>query len=385
MGSTKRRARQQSLKAPVGTSAGQVILLGLPLLILSACGVRGGSSIPDRQQQPGGALAASLALQEAQLPAPQDVAARDRVARAILRANSLTLSGPEGPVVTEGKPDKLGKPELPKSWGIAAVEKIQPLLRDDDWTKRADRYIGQIQTFVVHGTRERKNFPSCVAVGRPGSWGFSGTLIAKNAVLTAAHADIYDGDGTILVGTSDVSVGGQVYTGKFVRAPGSNISPLHCDVAVIVLDTDVTEVTPCLLATREEIAEVEVGTVVGYGNTWSTGEGTGGAGCRCSGVVVLCACSATLQKPTSCYLDEEIVAANPLKPQDGGGNGADSCFGDSGGPLYVHCSSGGWHIAGVTSRGYDARPSGLMCRDGSVYGLVPYHETWIRSVPGIHW
>src|SRR5213078_3032674 len=62
-----------------------------------------------------------------------------------------------------------------------------------------------------------------------------------------------------------------------------------------------------------------------------------------------------------------------------GGHGADSCFGDSGGPVYV-ATPDGPALIGVVSRGL-ALPA-APCGNGGVYVRVDKVLSWIQSVTG---
>lgn len=59
-----------------------------------------------------------------------------------------------------------------------------------------------------------------------------------------------------------------------------------------------------------------------------------------------------------------------------GGDGKDSCFGDSGGPALVQTADGQWRLAGVLSRGGD-------CGDGGVYGIPLPELCWLRDSSGV--
>ncbi|MEE9384814.1 MAG: trypsin-like serine protease [Nannocystaceae bacterium] len=57
-----------------------------------------------------------------------------------------------------------------------------------------------------------------------------------------------------------------------------------------------------------------------------------------------------------------------------GGEGKDSCIGDSGGPALVK-HKGEWHLGGLLSRGYD-------CGEGGVYGVPFAMLCWLRDETG---
>ena len=74
----------------------------------------------------------------------------------------------------------------------------------------------------------------------------------------------------------------------------------------------------------------------------------------------------------------EIPARNAREFMVGGGANADTCSGDSGGPVYVRRADGALVLVGVTSRGL---PS---CSDGGVYTIAPEYMEWLRDrVPAL--
>lgn len=62
-----------------------------------------------------------------------------------------------------------------------------------------------------------------------------------------------------------------------------------------------------------------------------------------------------------------------------GGNGTDTCMGDSGGPAYVTVR-GTRYLLGATSRG--SNDSRVECGDRGIYTLVPAYQAWINQVVG---
>lgn len=59
-----------------------------------------------------------------------------------------------------------------------------------------------------------------------------------------------------------------------------------------------------------------------------------------------------------------------------GGDGKDSCYGDSGGPALVQVDSGEWRLAGVLSRGGE-------CGKGGIYGVPLPELCWLRDSSGV--
>lgn len=58
-----------------------------------------------------------------------------------------------------------------------------------------------------------------------------------------------------------------------------------------------------------------------------------------------------------------------------GGNGLDSCSGDSGGPVYVRLDDGSWRVFGITSYGG-------QCGSGGVYGNMATNLAWAEQQTG---
>ena len=64
-----------------------------------------------------------------------------------------------------------------------------------------------------------------------------------------------------------------------------------------------------------------------------------------------------------------------------GGNGKDTCFGDSGGPLYVQLDDSSWRVFGITSYG-PADGTG-DCGGGGFYSVMHNGVDWIEQTSGI--
>jgi hypothetical protein len=190
----------------------------------------------------------------------------------------------------------------------------------------------------------------------------SGTLVAPNLVLTAAHC--FDPEPTQAV---RVFFGDDMFTGQVVISDDWGRHPDYCpptecgddlrDFAWVRLPMPAS-VEPILPITQQaEFDErMRVGapmTVVGFGQ-----DDNAVAGVKREVEVALTGFSDS---------GREFWA---------GGDGKDSCSGDSGGPALVQLDTGAWRLAGVTSRG-------AACGEGGVYGVPLPELCWLRDSSGV--
>ena len=192
-----------------------------------------------------------------------------------------------------------------------------------------------------------------------------GSLVSERVVVTAAHCT----QGTpgdeiaIRAGTTDLdSDDGQtrevtrvIEHPKYVEGVG--------DIAMLVIDSPFDSspnIAAIPIATADQVATATTARVTGWGVTDAQGEDSPS---------VLQSTDVPLIADADCSLveagnDDELCA---------GGQGPDSCFGDSGGPLTI-ATDGGRALAGVVSWGEE-------CGDdnGGVYAEVPTFATWIAE------
>lgn len=219
-------------------------------------------------------------------------------------------------------------------------------------------------------------FMDCVAVGSDAKWGCTGTLIAKNVVITAGHCA--DFATRVYFGT-DVDKPGKVVRVKTkVRHPQYHKAK-HNDLLVLILEQAVETVAPRKLATKAIVDAATDGRVVGFGAT--DANGTFGYGIKrfVDVPVASTACRGQVDGNDDsvtygCDVGLELVAGRPLLEQD-------SCNGDSGGPFYVLDKKGAWVLAGATSRATDSSMHG--CGDGGVYVRIDRYRRWIDALPGV--
>jgi hypothetical protein len=226
---------------------------------------------------------------------------------------------------------------------------------------------------IIGGTAvAAKDFTDTVAVGSDTLWACTGTLIAPNAVLTAAHCQ--DFHTQVFVG-NDVNKKGKIVKVKKKIRHENFDAKFNNDLMVLILEKKVTGVKPRAVATAEVVNKATTARLVGFGSTRLDGTGSLGAKLQTDVPIVSTGCNGTVDGAADgqvygCHLNREIVAGKPLLNHD-------SCKGDSGGPLFVQDAAGKWLLAGVTSRGTDRATT--MCGDGGIYVRVDAFTKWIAT------
>jgi MYXO-CTERM domain-containing protein len=214
-------------------------------------------------------------------------------------------------------------------------------------------------------------WPDTVAVlGAHGSC--SGTLIAPDIVLTAGHcADIEPT--TVVANTTDYSASGGTRVGVLRTVAYPDWETTY-DVSVVVLAQPITTVTPRRLGTSCTFSQFTPNTsvrLVGFGSTSMDGK-TINTHLKEAMTQVI---DPTCADGRGC---NEIVA--PGGEFVAGGTGtADSCFGDSGGPVYLETVRGPM-VVGAVSRGVD--DAATACGGGGIYVRTDKIVDWIEETAG---
>ena len=231
--------------------------------------------------------------------------------------------------------------------------------------------IEQRATPVIGGTQvPAGTWPDAVAVLGQGSC--TGTLIAPDVVLTAGHCEGAQMTEVIANTTDYQGSGGIRSTIKSITAyPNWETS---YDVSVIVLNTPITGVTPRKIGTActftEGFADSTMVHLVGFGLTDTAGMGNNTKLNEAMAPVTDSDCTG----PGGC-----VASIKPGGEFIAGGGGKDSCFGDSGGPVYLDTPRGPV-VVGAVSRGLDG--SATPCGGGGIYVRTDKIVDWLETTTG---
>lgn len=240
-----------------------------------------------------------------------------------------------------------------------------------------DLAAAETSSIVGGSSVPRGRWPDAVAVlGEEGTC--TGTLVAPDVVLTAGHcieARPYE----VVVDTIDYTQPAAAAGGERIRVTWSRAYPnweTRYDVGVLLLEHAATYAKPRVVTSactaRSLVQPNTPVEIVGFGLATAQ---------ALDDNTRLHQATVTITDPT-CTLDP---ACNPTIAPNGefmaGGHGADSCFGDSGGPVYIDTQDGHGHaLLAVVSRGR-ALPN-VPCGDGGVYVRVDKVISWVQSITG---
>lgn len=215
------------------------------------------------------------------------------------------------------------------------------------------------------------DWPGIAAVYLDREVGCTGVLVAPTVVLTAGHCA--DGITGVSLGASDIGGLRQQYKAERVVAYPKWLQTY--DAAIIILDRPA------------DIAPVEIAQGCVLDHWYANGSkvdvvGYGAIDKRARDYVDELQAGTTVVIDAHC--EDEALGCNPQVSPAGelaaGGNGVDSCNGDSGGPLYLRTPQGPY-LVGITSRAVDT--ARLPCSEGGIYVRSDALVDWIEATAGI--
>lgn len=213
------------------------------------------------------------------------------------------------------------------------------------------------------------SWPSVAALYNNSRMSCTGTLIAPDLVLTAGHCGTHLDE--VVLDSSDLDHPGETITiAEMYRYP-SHLDTL--DLAVAVLEQPaITAPTPilrgCLL---DNLSDGMTGDLVGFGAHDNYGRTFDGLLREAQVPITDVAC-----EDTERGCGEQVMPAGEALA---GGDGIDSCSGDSGGPLFVRLGDETF-LFGVTSRA--SLPASQPCGGGGIYTRADAALAWLEDVTG---
>ena len=243
-----------------------------------------------------------------------------------------------------------------------------------------ESHIPAIQRIIGGQPVAEGEFPECCLVGRKNAdqsieWFCTGVLIHPQIVLSAAHCAPHTPNIVALNATDQnrLEQAEKLTVRKIKVHPQYQVAGQpYNDMVALILQTEACT-APVGIATASEMSEAGAVTLVGFGH--ENAGGSQGFGIKRRVNVDMVSIRRTPQEDLNAAeikygfeSDLEFVA---------GGDGFDSCNGDSGGPAYI-LVQGNRRVAGLTSRA--TKDATHMCGDGGVYTRLDVQEAFLKEV-----
>lgn len=244
------------------------------------------------------------------------------------------------------------------------------------------RDLADLLARIVGGTLVPKGgYPECCLIGRrfPNrsmQWFCTGVLVHPRIVLSAAHCHQPPGSVANVVALNCENAD-QLGDAEIISARRTAVHPNYAstglqDISVLILRKAAT-VPPVPIASTEEISAASRTTLVGFGN--DDVFSSRGFGIKREVEVDITHIRRTpaddldaAEEQLDFESDLEFVA---------GGNGFDSCNGDSGGPAYI-LVGGVRKVAGLTSRA--TKTATKPCGEGGIYTRIDKNLDFVQEV-----
>jgi secreted trypsin-like serine protease len=240
--------------------------------------------------------------------------------------------------------------------------------------------IADVMARIVGG-RPTLNYPHCALIGRQNpngtfGWFCTGVLVHPRIVLSAGHCVIPNRQANVVA--LNVSDQNQLQNAELVQVRRLAVHPRYqqtnqlSDMTMIILRKEAIT-KPVKIASRQELVAASKTTLVGFGNVDLAS--TYGFGVKREVNVDI----THLRRAGADNLDaaEQQLGFESDLEFVAGGNGFDSCNGDSGGPAYIKMDNK-LRVAGLTSRA--TANATQPCGDGGIYTRIDAHLDFIRSV-----
>lgn len=246
------------------------------------------------------------------------------------------------------------------------------------------KLIPELQRIVGGVAVEEGEFPECCLIGNRNangtiSWFCTGVLVDSKTVLSAAHCINAEKSSFVValnlesifkdIANNDTEI---IDVRRVVVHPNYSTHRLNAnDMAVLILQEE-AKTKPVKVATSKQLKDAKQVKLVGFGNNDMAS--TKGFGVKRKVDVDIVSLRRT--EEDNLNQDEAQHEFDSDLEFVAGGNGFDSCNGDSGGPAYIEIK-GKRYVAGLTSRA--AANYDNICGDGGVYTRVDVQADFIKE------